>query len=66
MDYGPAGLPVCILDQRHFNAVYKKLLMHHCVKFSGGNVESLEPIEIFFTTRVPLGRFEDTVPNNDT
>lgn len=40
--------------------------MHHCVKSSGGNDESLDQTEILFTTRVPVGRFEDTLPNNDT
>lgn len=51
---------------RHFSAAYKKLLMHHWVKSSGGNVESLDQTEILFTTRVPVARFEDTLPNNDT
>lgn len=51
---------------RHFSAAYKKLLMHHCVKSSGGNVESVDKTAILFTTRVPVCKFEDTLPNNDT
>lgn len=38
--------------------------MHHCVKSSGGNVESLDNTGILFTTRLPVGKFEDTLPND--
>lgn len=50
---------------RHFSAAYNKLLMHHCVKSSGGNVEPLDKTAILFTTRVSLCKFEDMLPNND-
>lgn len=56
---------------RHFSAAYKKLLVHHQIKTSSGNVEALDNTEILFATRTPIQRYSDTLsepeitPNHD-
>lgn len=57
---------MCEPKTQAFQFCIQKLLMHHCVKTSGGNVEALDQTAILFATRVPVGKFEDTLPNNDT
>ncbi|KAL5237597.1 hypothetical protein ACI65C_005007 [Semiaphis heraclei] len=51
---------------KHFSDAYKKLVMHHSIKSSGGNVEVLDQTSILHATRTPVTKYFDTTPNNDT
>jgi len=51
---------------KHFSDAYKKLVMHHSIKSSGGNVEVLDQTSILHVTRAPVIKYRDTIPNIDT
>jgi len=51
---------------KHFSDAYKILIMHHCIKSSGGNVEALDQTSILHATRQPVIKYYDTIPNIDT
>lgn len=46
---------------RHFSAAYKKLLAHHQIKTSVGNVVAMDNTEILFATRTKATRYSDTL-----
>jgi len=46
---------------RHFSAAYKKLLAHHQIKASVGNIVAMDNIEILFVTRTKTQRYSDTL-----
>lgn len=46
---------------RHFSAAYKKLLAHHQIKTSVGNVVAMDNTEILFVTRTKTQRYSDTL-----
>jgi len=46
---------------RHFSSAYKKLLAHHQIKTSVGNVSAMDNTEILFATRIKTTRYSDTL-----
>ncbi|KAF0718642.1 Uncharacterized protein FWK35_00030289, partial [Aphis craccivora] len=46
---------------RNFSAAYKKLLAHHQIKTSVGNIVSMDNTEILYVTRTKTQRYSDTL-----
>jgi len=46
---------------RHFSAAYKKLLAHHQIKTSVGNIIVMDNIEILYVTRTKTQRYSNTL-----